>query len=116
MRARAIQNTSSVDAGLKVPRRFGYSPFINHLLVHEALEGYRELVPEGRIEPSSECSGPLAAMVANGHFDAALLSLPIAQQDLFTQSVCIEELLVCLRADDPLAQKKTSCEPPFKVG
>lgn len=107
MRARAIQNTSLVHSGVQVPLRFGYSPFINHVLVHEALEGYRELVPEGRMEPSSECSGPLAAMVANGHFDAALVSMPIAEQDLFTQLVCTEELLVCLRADDPLAQEKS---------
>jgi DNA-binding transcriptional LysR family regulator len=109
MRARAVQNTSIVHSGVQVPLRFGYSPFINHVLVHEAFEGYRELVPEGRMEPSSECSGPLAAMVANGHFDAALVSLPIAEQDLFTRVVCTEELLVCLRADDPLAQEKSIC-------
>jgi DNA-binding transcriptional LysR family regulator len=107
LRDRAVQNTSLIYSGVQVPLRFGYSPFINHELVREALQGYRELVPEGRIEPSSECSGTLTAMVSDGHFDAALVSMPIAEQDLFTQLVCTEELLVCLRADDPLAQEKS---------
>jgi DNA-binding transcriptional LysR family regulator len=50
MRDRAIRNTSLIHSGVQVPFRFGYSPFANHELVREALKGYRELVPEGRIE------------------------------------------------------------------
>ena len=107
LRDRAVQNTSLVHSGVQVPLRFGYSPFVNHEFVRETFKGYRELVPEGRIEPSSECSGPLATMVAEGRFDAALVSMPIAEQGLFAQLVCTEELLVCLRADDPLAQGRT---------
>jgi DNA-binding transcriptional LysR family regulator len=45
-------------------------------------------------------------MVAEGRVDAALVSMPIAEPDLFVQSVCSEELLVCLRADDPVAQEQ----------
>lgn len=107
LRDRAVQNASLIHSGVQIPLRFGYSPFVNHLLVREALKGYRELVPEGRIEPSSECSGPLSAMVAVGRFDAALVSMPVAEPDLFIQHICSEELLVCLRADDPLAQGET---------
>jgi DNA-binding transcriptional LysR family regulator len=107
MRDRAVENTSLVHSGIQVPLRFGYSPFVNHEFIREALEGYRELVPEGSIEPSSECSGALSVMVAEGRFDAALLSMPIAEPDLFIQHICTEELLVCLRADDTLAQGKT---------
>lgn len=90
-----------------MPLRFGYSPFVNHELVREALKGYKDLVPEGRIEPSSECSGPLSTMVAEGRFDAALVSMPIAEPNLFIQHICTENLLVCLRADDPWAQGET---------
>lgn len=107
MRDRAVQNTSLIHSGAQVPFRFGYSPFSNHELVREALKGYRELVPEGRIEPWSECSGPLVTMVAEGRVDAALVSMPVAEADLFVQSVCSEELLVCLRADDPFAQEQS---------
>jgi len=105
MRDRAVENASSVHNGAEMPFRFGYCPFVNHELVHEAIRGYRELVPNGAIEPSSECSGPLSTMVAEGRLDAALVSYPIAERDrLFVQLVCSEELLVCLRGDDPLAK------------
>ncbi len=107
LRDRAVQNASLIHSGVQIPLRFGYSPFINHEFVREALKGYRELVPEGSIEPSSECSGPLSAMVAEGRFDAALVSMPVAETNLFIQHVCTEELLVCLRADDPLAEGKS---------
>ena len=113
LRDRAVENTTLVHSGVQLPLRFGYSPFVNHELVREALKGYRELVPEGRIEPSSECSGPLSAMVAEGRFDAALVTMPVAEADLFSQFVCNEELLVCLRADDPLALEK--CIPRAAV-
>lgn len=106
MRDRAVENAFSVHNGAEMPFRFGYCPFVNHELVHEAIRGYRELTPHGAIEPSSECSGPLSTMVAEGRLDAALVSYPIAEQDrLFVQLVCSEEMLVCLRADDPLARK-----------
>lgn len=106
MRDRAVEDTSSVHSGTEMPFRFGYCPFVNHELVHEAIQGYRELVPHGTIEPSSECSGPLSTMVAEGRLDAALVAFPIAEQErLFVQLVCSEEILVCLPADDPLAER-----------
>ncbi len=107
MRDRAVENTTAIYTGGQLPFRFGYSPFINHEFVREVLKGYRELVPGGTIEPSSECSGPLSTMVAEGRFDAALVTTPIAEEYLYRQLICTEELLVCLRADDPLAQAET---------
>lgn len=106
MRKRAVENAAAIYTGGQLPFRFGYSPFINHEFVREALKGYRELVPGGTINPSSECSGPLSAMVADGRLDAALVTTPIAEQCLYRQIICTEELLICLRADDPLAQAK----------
>jgi LysR family hydrogen peroxide-inducible transcriptional activator len=108
MRDRAVENTSTVHSGAEMPFRFGYCPFVNHELVHETILGYREMVPKGIIEPSSDCSGPLSTMVAEGRLDAALVTYPIAEKhQLFVQPVCSEELLVCLRADDPLAQGRS---------
>jgi DNA-binding transcriptional LysR family regulator len=101
MRERAMQNTSSVHLGKGIPLHFGYSPFVDHALVREALKGFRELVPHGHIEPSSECSGPLALMVDDGHLDAALVTMPIVKRNLFVHPICTEPVLVCLRADDP---------------
>ena len=107
LRDRAIKETSLVHSGAHLPFRFGYSPFINHELVTEVVKGYRELAPEGRIEPSSVSSGRLSAMVAARELDAALVSLPLIEQELFVKTICVERLVICLRTDDPLAREET---------
>ena len=99
----AFQSTSTVHSGINLPLRFGYSPFINHQLVQGAVDAYRDLMPDGQIEPSSEGSGSLITMVAEGHLDAALVTMPIGDNKLFVQRIRTEKLLVCLRRDDPLA-------------
>ena len=104
---RAVEKTSSVHSGIDLPLRFGYSPFVNHHLVEETVAGYRDLVPNGQIEASSECSAPLLSMVAEGLLDAALVIMPIGDHKLFVQRVCTEKLMVCLRRDDPLAQEES---------
>jgi len=103
MRTQSVRAASSQHSGTELPLCFGYSPFVNHEFVAEALTGYRELVPEGRIEPSSDCTGALVRMVREGHLEAALVSLPIDSKDLFVHKICEEKVLVCLRRDDPLA-------------
>ena len=107
MRDDAVRATSSDQTGTEWPLRFGYSPFADHKLVDEALSGYQELVPGGLIQSSSECSAELATMVADGRLDAAIVSLPVTEKDLFVHSICQERMLVCLRADDPLASGDT---------
>ena len=99
----AFQSTTSVHSGIDLPLRFGYSPFVNHQLVEDAVDGYRGLVPDGQIEPSSECSGSLITMVAKAHLDAALVTMPLGQHKLFVQRIRTEKVMVCLRRDDPLA-------------
>lgn len=104
LRAQSIKATSTKHSGIELPLRFGYSPFINHDLVTAAMTGFCELVPEGRIEPTSECSGGLVSQILQGHLEAALVSLPIPTDGLFVQKICSEDVLVCLRADDPFAE------------
>ena len=103
LRAQSVKATSTTHSGIELPLRFGYSPFHNHGLVTEAMTGFCELVPEGKIEPTSECSGDLVPLILQGHLEAALVSLPIPTDGLFVQKICSENVLVCLRADDPLA-------------
>jgi DNA-binding transcriptional LysR family regulator len=61
------------------------------------------LVPEGKIEPTSECTGDLLPLIHHGHLEAALVSLPIHTEGLFVHKICSEDVLVCMRADDPSA-------------
>jgi len=105
MSERAVQTTSSVHAGINLPLRFGYSPFVRHDLVQETVAAYKDLVPNGQIESFSECSAPLLKMVAEGLLDAALVIMPIGEHKLFLHRVCKEKLLICLRRDDPLARE-----------
>jgi DNA-binding transcriptional LysR family regulator len=116
----AFQSTSSVHSGINLPLRFGYSPFINHQLVQCAVDCYRDLVPDGQIEPSSEGSGSLITMVAEGHLDAALVTMPLGPHKLLVQRIRTEKLLVCLRRDDPLARlesiPKNHIEDRVRIG
>ncbi len=106
MRERAVQTTASVHTGIDLPLCFGYSPFIDHHLVKEVISGYRELMPTGRIEPSSECSARLVAMIEEEHLDAALVTMPIGEESLSVRRICAEKVLICLRQDDPLAREE----------
>ena len=104
MREQAVEQTTLAQAGLTTPFRLGYSPWLNRDVIHEAIIGYKELVPGAAIEPSSQSSGPLTRMVLEGQLSAALVNLPVADEELYIQYVCSEKLLICLRADDPAAQ------------
>lgn len=104
MRKRAVEHTSLAHSGTHLPFRFGYSPWINRNIVRETITGYKEVVPGGVIEPSSQSSGTLSSQVSAGTLDAALIDLPAREPELMVQSVCTEKLLICLRTDDPLAE------------
>lgn len=106
MRDHAVRATTSDKTGTEWPLRFGYSPFADHRLVEEVRTGYLDLVPGGHLQTSSECSAELTRMVSDGRLDAALVTLPLAEKDLFVHPVCQERVLVCLRCDDPLADEK----------
>lgn len=106
MREQAVQHTALAKSGHQIPFRFGYSPWINQELIHEAIIGYKELVPGGGIDPSSQSSGPLTRLVLDGQLSAALINLPVDEPELYIQFVCSEKLLLCIRSDDPLAKEE----------
>ena len=103
MRAQAVRLTSDTNHAKQPSLRFGYSPFVNHGLVSEAISSYEELVPGGSLQNRSECSGRLEQLVRQGQLDAALVTLPVQRKGLLVQSICQEAIFVCLRRDDPLA-------------
>jgi DNA-binding transcriptional LysR family regulator len=103
MREHSVRATTSDRTGTAWPLRFGYSPFADHNIVEEARAVYLELVPGGEIQISSECSAELTTMVADGRLDAAIVTLPLTEKGLFVHPIREERVMVCLRADDPLA-------------
>ena len=106
LREHAVKQASLAKSGLISPFRFGFTAWINRDVIRETLLGYRVLVPGGAIEPSSHSSGPLIQMLLDGHLNAALISLPSGGENLYTQLVCSERLLICMRSDDPAARQE----------
>jgi DNA-binding transcriptional LysR family regulator len=104
MRGDAMMSTSRKHSPVKWPFRFGFSPFLNHHLVREAIKAYREIVPERGVESAIHCTAQLMEMLEDGRLDAALVTFPIFHTNLFEHDICTDRLLVCLRKDDPLAQ------------
>ena len=105
MRQHAMRAASRKYAEAEWPLRLGYSPFTSHELVREALVGYHEIVPEGHINTSSDCTARLMDMLNDGRIDAALVTLPVDTDGLFEHRICEDRLLICLRRDDPYANQ-----------
>jgi DNA-binding transcriptional LysR family regulator len=107
MRTHVVHHIVHGKPNADLPFRMGFSPWISHKVVHEAISGYREMVPGGEIQPSSTTSEHLCAQVAGGALDGAMVNLPLRDRDLFVQPICTERLLLCMRTDDPLAVHET---------
>jgi DNA-binding transcriptional LysR family regulator len=103
MRAHVLHHIVHGKPGADLPFRMGFSPWISHKMVHEAISGYKEMVPGADIQPSSTTSEQLCVQVAGSLLDGAIVNLPVRDRDLFVQPICTERLLVCMRADDSLA-------------
>ena len=86
------------------PLRMGFSLFARHALIDEAIAGYKEIVPDGKVQSSSDCTAHLMKMLEDGRLEAAVVTLPIGPTDLFVQKICEDKALICLRRDDPMAQ------------
>lgn len=105
LRSHAKKASSRKHSTADWPLRLGYSPFINHILIEEALTGYTEIVPDGRINSCSDCTGHLIEMLEDGRLDAAIVTLPIFETPLVQQVISKDRLMICLRQDDPLASE-----------
>ena len=102
MRKQAIEHTNRIGSGGQLPFRFGFSPWIEQELVQEVFSEYRESMPTGVLETMSNGSATLTKMVLEGALGAALVHRPVGDSKLFVQTVCTEQLMLCMRADDPL--------------
>jgi DNA-binding transcriptional LysR family regulator len=103
LRHHALSAVSRKYSDAEWPLRLGYSLFVNHALVQEALRGYQEIVPEGQLNLPSDCTAKLVEMMVDGRLDAAIVTLPTPMSGVFQYRICEERFLVCLRRDDPLA-------------
>jgi DNA-binding transcriptional LysR family regulator len=103
LRTHAMKAASRRHSEDELPLRLGYSPFMNHNLMSEALKAYKEIVPEGHINSSSDFTAHLIEMLRDGRLDAAFVTLPLRESEFSEHFVCEEKVLICLRRDDPAA-------------
>lgn len=104
---RAIQ-----QAGIR-PFRLGLTPFIEHHVIATVTEAYRTLFPKGNIHPENGDTSDVLERLKGGELDAALVTLPLVPSGYHIQPIMHQPLVVCIREDDPLAQKERLTPEPL---
>lgn len=115
MRQEVIEAVQAMQQSAMRPFRLGFSPFVEHHVLHTVTHAYRDLFRRGEIEPESGDTETLIERLRSGEIDAALVTLPIASDGFQVQPILHEKLVVCLRKDDPLAQNE-SLRPEVLTG
>jgi DNA-binding transcriptional LysR family regulator len=74
-------------------------------LFRTACEIHREFLPSCVIKPAHADSSDLANEIMRGEIHAAIVTLPVNELDLQVEELRRDRLVLCLRADHPLAGK-----------
>ena len=105
-RERIVRTVQAIHAGKLMPLRLGFTPFVQKALLNAVTEMYRELLPESEFIPESGDTDELTNRIRQDSLDAALVTLPIMDDELETNVIEKERLVVCMRSDDPLAERE----------
>lgn len=84
------------------PLRVGFSPFVNTALLHMLQMSYRDLFPECQIQLLSGYQSAILQRLDHGGLDCAVLPMPIEREQYKIIQIAQSQLVVCMRADDPL--------------
>ena len=87
------------------PLRLGFSPFVNPLLLQALRLAYEELFPSCETRLSSGDTAHTLRRLSNGGLDCAILPLPLDRDLWNVLQVAQSPLVLCMRADDPLASR-----------
>lgn len=115
VRDEAIAALIAVEQGDIRSLRLGCGPCVDHRLFHMACDVHKELIPGCQIRPVHGGSVQLAEELISGEIDAALVTSPISDRRLHVEEIWRDRLLVCLRADHPLASS-TALRPEALQG
>jgi DNA-binding transcriptional LysR family regulator len=105
-RDRIVQTVQAIHAGRVTPMRLGFTPFVQRTLLKSVTDLYRDLLPECDLIPESDDTDELTNRIRNDILDIAILTLPINGDRLEIAILERERLVVCMRADDPLAESE----------
>ena len=85
--------------------RFGCSPLADPSLFSDLCQIHKELLPSCSIHPERGDTNQLIDDILAGMIDIAIITRPVDNGMLAMEDLCSDRLVVCLRADHPLAQK-----------
>ncbi|WP_035351392.1 LysR family transcriptional regulator [Edaphobacter aggregans] len=84
--------------------RLGFSALVEKKTLETIISATRRIFPYCKVLADGDEIEDLEARVGNGELDGALVTLPIEHNsDLMTCTIAKVPLVVCMRADDPLA-------------
>jgi len=97
----------AIHRGEVPPLRMGFSSFVDPTLLATFRQSYAELFPKCELMFAGGDSSVILQRLAAGTLDCAILPCPIDPKTLDLISVANSQLVVCMRADDPLASQST---------
>jgi DNA-binding transcriptional LysR family regulator len=101
-----VETIQAIHSGRMKPFRLGFTPFVLNPILKAVTDLYRELIPESDIVPESDGTQEIVAWLRDRECDAALVTLPINSEGLEVTVLERQRLVVCMRADDPLAAEE----------
>lgn len=101
-----LVTTRAANSVSFLPMRLGFSSFVDHALFEMVCSIHTSLFPACEIKPQSGDNVEILLLLQAGEIDAALLTLPVEGVGLKTYPFTQSRLVVCMRADDPLAKLK----------
>ena len=104
-RDEVIAAMQAIESGEINTLRLGTGTFVDKELFRAACEFHREVLPSCVIKPEHADSSDLANEIVSGKIHAALVTLPVNEFELRVEELRRDRLVVCLRADHPLAGK-----------
>jgi DNA-binding transcriptional LysR family regulator len=104
-RDEAMAALLAVEQGEVRTLRLGCSSQADPTLFHAFFAMHRELLPDCPIRPVHGDTAQLVDEIASGEIDVAIVTLPVADLSLRVDEIRRDRLVVCLRADHPLAAK-----------
>lgn len=105
MRNEVVDVLQAIERGEIRSIQLGCSPWVDAGLFRELCALHKEMLPSCAIHPTHDDTSQLAEDVLTGIVDAAIVTLPLENPELHLEVIRQDRLVVCLRTDDPLAQK-----------
>ena len=101
-----VETIQAIHAGRMKPFRLGFTPFVLNPLLKVVTDLYRDLIPDSEIVPESDGTQDVVTWLRDRECDAALVTLPINSEAFEVTVLERHRLVVCMRADDPLASEE----------